>query len=80
MHEDASRKREHLRLILQAAERSRIDKPVAITFEFRAVVVAQRMPLLLSEPFIADELLPVHNLLPFWQSYAYFVAFRLFKR
>ena len=82
VHEDTSRKGKYLRLVLKAAEGSRIDQTVAVTFEFRAVVVTESVPVFLPKAFIADELLPVHNyiLLRFSQSYAYFVAFRLFNR
>ena len=56
MNEDAARQGEHLRLVLQTAERRRVDEAVAVTFEFRSVVVAQRVAQLLSEAFVGDKL------------------------
>lgn len=62
MHKDAAWQREDLRLVLKAAEGCRVDEPVAVTLEFRAVVVTFRMTGLLSEALIGDELLPEHEI------------------
>ena len=82
VYEDAAREWEHLRLVLKAAKGCRIDQPVAVALKLRAVIMTQSVPVLLSKTFITDKLLPVHDsiLLRFSQSYAYFVAFRLFNR
>ena len=61
VHEDTSRKWEHLRLVLQPAEGSREDEPVVIALEFASVVVTLGVSFLLSEPFVGYQLLPVHK-------------------
>ena len=60
VHEDAARQREHLCLVLHAAEGRREDKAVVVALELRAVVVALRVAQLLSETLVRYELLPVH--------------------
>ena len=40
MHEDAARKREHLRLVLQTAEWCGEDKTVIVALELRPLVMA----------------------------------------
>lgn len=50
--EDAARKRKHLGLVLHTAERGREYKPVVVALEFRAVVVADGVTVLLPEPLI----------------------------
>ena len=61
VHKDASRQGEHLSLVLQASERSRKDQPVVVAFELRAVIMALRMTVLLTEPFVGYQLLPIHH-------------------
>ena len=61
MYEDASRQREHLRLVLQSAERCRKDQSVVVALKLRTVVMAFTMTVLLSESFVTDELFPVHT-------------------
>ena len=59
--EDASRKREDLSLVLQPAECRREDETVVIALEFRAIVVAFGVLMLLSEALVRYELFPFHN-------------------
>ena len=59
VYEDASRQREHLRLVLQAAERSGEDEAVVIALELGAVI-ALRLSVLLSKAFARQELFPLH--------------------
>ena len=61
VHEDAARQGEYLCLVLQSAERSREDKPVVIALKLRAIVVAIGMPVLLTETFVGNKLLPIHR-------------------
>lgn len=61
MHEDASREREDLCLVLHAAERGGEYEPVIIALELRAFIVALNMPCLLSEALRRNKLLPVHH-------------------
>ena len=61
VHEDAAGQGEHLRLVLQPAEGGRENKPVIVAFELRTVVVSLGVPMLLSEPFVAYQLLPIHH-------------------
>ena len=58
--EDAARKREDLRLVLQPAESRREDQAVVIALELRAVVVAFGVLMLLSESLVRYELGPFH--------------------
>ena len=52
VYEDAARQREYLRLVLQPAECRREDEAVVIALEFRAIVVAFGMLMLLSEALV----------------------------
>ena len=52
VYEDAARQREHLRLVLQSAECRREDETVVIALEFRAVIMALSMLVLLSETLV----------------------------
>jgi len=61
VHEDAARKGEYLSLVLQAAEGGGENQPVAVTLEFRAVVVTLWMTVFLPETFVGYQLLPVHD-------------------
>ena len=61
MYEDAARQGEHLRLVLQSAERSRKDKPVVVALELRAIVMPLGMTMFLTETAVGYELIPVHN-------------------
>ena len=61
VYEDAARQRENLRLVLQPAESRREDESVVIALEFRAIVVAFGMFMLLSEALVRYELFPFHN-------------------
>ena len=60
MHKDTTWKREHLSLVLQSSERCGVNQSVAITLEFRAVVVSKGVTIFLSETLVGYELLPVH--------------------
>ena len=60
MHEDTARKGEHLSLVLQSSERCGINQSVAVTLEFRAVVVSKGVTFFLSETLVGYELLPVN--------------------
>jgi hypothetical protein len=61
VYEDAARQGKHLGLVLHAPERGGEDEAVVIALEFRAVVVAFRVSVFLSEAFVGYKLLPVHN-------------------
>ena len=52
VYEDAARQGEDLRLVLQSAECRREDESVVIALEFRAIVVAFGMFMLLSEALV----------------------------
>ena len=58
--EDAARKREDLRLVLQPAECRREDETVVIALEFRAVIMALSMLVFLSETLVGYQLFPFH--------------------
>ena len=60
VHENTARQREHLRLVLQPAERSREDETVIVPLEFRTVLLALCVQGLQTETFVGDELFPVH--------------------
>ena len=47
-------------LVLQSSERCRVNQSVAVTLEFRAIVVSKGVTLFLSETLVGYELLPVH--------------------
>ena len=61
VHKDTARQGEHLCLVLQAAEGRRENQPVVVALELRAVVVPLQVPLLLSQPLVRYQLLPVHH-------------------
>lgn len=62
MYENAARQREHLSLVLHAAERRREYQPVVVALKLRAVVVPYGVARLLSESFVRYKLFPVHHL------------------
>ena len=62
VYKDAARQREYLRLVLQPAESRREDESVVIALEFRAIVVAFGVLMLLSEALVRYELGPFHIL------------------
>jgi hypothetical protein len=59
--EDAAWEWKDLSLVLQTTEWSREDEPVVIALEFRAVVLALDVKMLLSEAYVGNELMPVHG-------------------
>jgi hypothetical protein len=59
--EDAAWEREYLSLVLQTTEWSREDESVVIALEFRAVVLALDVKMLLAETYVGNELMPVHG-------------------
>jgi hypothetical protein len=61
MYKDASGKWENLRLVLQTSERSRENQPVVVALELRPIVMPFRVPVFLSQAFVAYQLLPVHH-------------------
>ena len=61
VHEDTARQGEHLGLVLHAPERRGEYQSVVITLEFGTVVVAHRVAMLLSEPFVGYKSVPVHH-------------------
>lgn len=61
VYEDGAREREHLGLVLESAERRGEDETVVVALEFRAVVVSQRVAVLLSETHVGYQLLPFHR-------------------
>ena len=65
VNEDATRQREHLRLILQTAEWGREDKTVIISLKVGASMMTIVMISLHAEALIADKFAPIHNLIIF---------------
>ena len=63
VHKDATRKRENLRFVLQKTEGSGENQAVIIALEFRSVIMALGVAMLLSETLIRYQLLPVHHIL-----------------
>ena len=61
MDEDAARKRKHLGLVLKPAERRREYESVVIALELGAVVVTYGVAVLLPQPLVGNELLPIHH-------------------
>ena len=59
--EDAAWERKDLSLVLQTTEWSREDESVVIALEFRAVVLALDVKMLLAETYVGNELMPVHG-------------------
>ena len=53
---------EDLRLVLKTTEGSRVNKPVAVALKLRPVVVAFGVLVLLPEPHVRYQFLPVHFL------------------
>jgi hypothetical protein len=60
VNEDASRQREHLSLVLHAAERSRENQTVVVAFELAAVVMALYVAVFLSEALVRNQFFPIH--------------------
>jgi len=61
MNKNAAWQREYLRLILQPSERSREYQAVVVTLKLRTVVMPLGMTVLLSQPSIRYQLLPIHH-------------------
>jgi hypothetical protein len=52
VHKDTARKREHLRLVLQPAERGGKDQAVVVALEFGTVVFARLVQFLQAEALV----------------------------
>ena len=63
VHEDASRKGEHLRLVLQTTEWGGENQTVVVAFELRPIIITLWVAMLLSEALIRYQLLPIHHIL-----------------
>ncbi len=62
VHEDASRQRKHLSLVLQAPERRREHKAVVVAPEVGAGEVFLGVVIVLEpETFVVDKLVPLHH-------------------
>jgi hypothetical protein len=62
VYEDAARKWEYLRLVLQTTERGRKDQTVVVAFELRAVIMALRVAMFLPKALVGYQLLPIHHI------------------
>ena len=62
MHKDTPGEGKYLGFVLQTTERGRENQTVIVAFEFRTVVMSLGVPMLLSESFIRDKLLPIHHI------------------
>ena len=60
VNEDASRQREHLSLVLHAAEGSRENQTVVVALELAAVVMALYVAVFLSEALVRNQFFPIH--------------------
>ena len=79
VHEYASGQRKDLRLVLQAAEGSRIDEPIAVAFELRSIVMAQGMSIFLPQTSVGYELFAVHhNAVCFVRKVTFYFLFSVF--
>ena len=61
VYKDASWQGKHLCLVLQSAKGSREDQSVVVTLKLRAVIMALRMTVLLSQSLVRYQLCPFHN-------------------
>ena len=59
--EDTAREGEYLCLVLQASEWSRENEAVVVALELRPVIMPLGMFMLLSEPLVGYQLLPIHH-------------------